>query len=237
MNMTIQDIDQLVGKKEPLDPALRPYLEPHAKPFAMLRHPLVFSVPYHPALNAFLNAQYRMKSKATEDALRSSKFERFVFFHERPYRWDAMTHLLAIEAVINGRRWFRLLAEVWQDSENVWQYQGVFPRLFAGPRTATPTDRKHIMTKSEQKVLAALPDPVIIYRGATKGRNELGWSWTTDHNRARWFANRFKTKHREPVLVTATVPKAHIIAYFEQRDESEIVVAPQYVKVQSYGTP
>lgn len=67
-----------------------------------------------------------------------------------------------------------------------------------------------------------------VYRGCLPYYH-LGLAWTTNSERAQWFTNRF------PVLGEAVVYKAHvgprsILAMFNERKESEVVVNPRGLK-------
>ena len=58
-----------------------------------------------------------------------------------------------------------------------------------------------------------------------------GWSWTTDPDKAEWFARRFAVRGKECFVAEGTVSKQYVIAYFTGRNESEIVVDPRRVVV------
>jgi hypothetical protein len=68
-----------------------------------------------------------------------------------------------------------------------------------------------------------LPDVVTIYRG-TRRPNDLGLSWSLDRDIAAGFP--FKRLHYggSPMLITATVPRAKILAVRLDRDEAEAIV-------------
>ena len=46
-------------------------------------------------------------------------------------------------------------------------------------------------------------------------------SWTLDYDKAEWFANRFGT---DGYILEATINKNDIVAFFDVRGESEVVV-------------
>lgn len=70
-----------------------------------------------------------------------------------------------------------------------------------------------------------LPDPVTLYRGAVPSRRD-GMSWTTDRDRAEWFARRFDGLGTETGQVyEITIPVECCLARFtEGRGEDEVVV-------------
>jgi hypothetical protein len=65
--------------------------------------------------------------------------------------------------------------------------------------------------------------PLLIHRGTTWGRRR-GMAWTTDRERAEWFATRL---HRPGGLVfTVTVDSDAVLAMIDGRNEHEVVVDP-----------
>ena len=90
------------------------------------------------------------------------------------------------------------------------------------------------MMASERHQLAALPERVTVYRGVNAYSEPSGLSWTLDRERAEWFARRFPERPDYPGLVfsyviTGRVLRGRIIALFNARQESEVVVFPRYV--------
>jgi hypothetical protein len=64
-----------------------------------------------------------------------------------------------------------------------------------------------------------------LYRGAPASSNGWGMSWTTDRDRARWFADRF---NRDGYAVfRADVKPAAVLAYADDRGEAEMIVNPR----------
>jgi hypothetical protein len=46
-------------------------------------------------------------------------------------------------------------------------------------------------------------------------------SWTLDKNQAKWFANRFE---KDGVVLEKRISKKNIVAYFNGRNEEEVIV-------------
>ena len=60
--------------------------------------------------------------------------------------------------------------------------------------------------------------------------NSHGWSWTISREKAEWFGNRFaKELGGIPRVATGKIKKSDIIAYFDGREEKEIVCDPKSV--------
>src|SRR5437868_358593 len=70
-------------------------------------------------------------------------------------------------------------------------------------------------------------EPMTLYRGALPDYRKA-MSWTTDIDRARWFARRISLV-RDPILghlYRAEVPAHHIWAAWQENPEHEVVVNP-----------
>jgi hypothetical protein len=94
-----------------------------------------------------------------------------------------------------------------------------------------PEFKRWLMTTEEQATLAALPDPIPIFRGFLGDDGGLGLSWTTSRDIAFFFATRFSLLHKDktPYIIEGTIAKTDVLAYFEARCESEIVCDPSKV--------
>lgn len=81
------------------------------------------------------------------------------------------------------------------------------------------------MTEEDYLYYNNLPSEIEVFRGVSKGRVELGLSWTDNREKAIWFMERFKGKKMgEQKLLKATIRKDDVLAYFNTRNEQEIVV-------------
>lgn len=210
---------------EPLDPELERYLieGDDGLSFTMLKHPLVFEIPFVPMLAYRANDFLKYKQKAVRKAMREHNWSQVIWLHERAFRWQA---LRGIRRKVGHRQYWELLGMVWVDSENIWQNLDIVP----GMLTAQRPGRRYIMSPEEQAALAAMPAVLTVYRGYTDPRGtRLGWSWTLDRDKAAWFAKRLASSDEEPVVVTGTVSRDKVIAYFTGRGESEIVTDPKEV--------
>ena len=67
-----------------------------------------------------------------------------------------------------------------------------------------------------------------VYRGVTSvNRSRVhAMSWTLNPETAKWFAHRFG---ENGTVYEAKIQKAHILALFNGRNESEIVVDPSFL--------
>ncbi len=84
-----------------------------------------------------------------------------------------------------------------------------------------------LMDKEELKSLKKFrgKEKLTVYRGVTpyNEKNLKALSWTVSKNKAEWFAKRFSEKGK---VYQAEIPTGSILAYFEKRNESEVVLDP-----------
>ena len=72
-------------------------------------------------------------------------------------------------------------------------------------------------------------DMVTIYRGV-RVNNYKGLSWTIDKQRAEWFAKRFGINGEKGYVFTGLIKKKDIIAFFDSRNEEEVVCDYRKIK-------
>ena len=69
-------------------------------------------------------------------------------------------------------------------------------------------------------------EPVTVHRGTTWGRRR-GMAWTTDRQRAEWFADRWTLwATGSGMVVTATIDPGAMLAFIDDRRGSEVVLDP-----------
>lgn len=83
-----------------------------------------------------------------------------------------------------------------------------------------------LMNTDEYAVWVALPEPVTVYCGVTSyNTNHIRrMSWTLEQKTAEWFAHRFG---ENGTVYQARIPKDSVYAFFNRRNEAEIIVDPQ----------
>lgn len=89
-------------------------------------------------------------------------------------------------------------------------------------------DPKALMEDEEYEQLQELEDTLTVYRGVTSynAENVKALSWTLNKETAKWFAHRFD---EDGTVYEAQIDKKHIFAIFNGRNESEVVLDPQYL--------
>jgi len=227
---TIDDFQQkmLEGatNPEPLHPDLQEFVV-RASPdsqlkWDVLKHPIVFGVPYTPVMNFFYNQQFALKMKALQQAFSEQDWHSYVFLHERPHRFEALE---AIRPKLTGEAFWNLISSVWSDSENLWQ---VGPTRIRKLLKLYPGDRHHFMDDRETGFLSRLPDQFRVFRGHQR-QNQKGFSWTLSYNKAMWFGRRYQPAGRARIS-QGVVNKADIVGLVLHRNEMEVVVDPRHMR-------
>ena len=186
----------------------------------MIKHPLCFSIFHTEAMNHRMNQYLNYKLEATEEALERKEYETFIFLHERPYRLEAF---MEVERNLSDEDYWKILGEVWTDSENIWQNKHVWAVLFMSQRSG----RENFMNEEERELFEKLPETLTIHRGYQPRKNKTGFSFTLDKKKAEWFADRF---FKDGDVVTKKVQKSKVFAYLTRRNESEIIYFDYFLK-------
>lgn len=225
--MNTDEWDFVALAKETLDPELAAcVVEGPMGP--MVKHPLVFDVT-GTALPGIPNRILRQKKIMLADYEAEKKWHSWIFTHERAYRADALLNVIHNHGEeISDRQYWELVSSVWTDSENIYQNAMEWAILLGSDRG----EREAMMNEDELAIYRALPDPITVYRGAIEYLNDEGLSWTTNRERAHWFARRFASlRDGDAIVLTGTVAKKDALAYFDERNESEILVVEGAVAV------
>lgn len=210
-------------KPEKLDPELAVYVEAGGHLGAILRSPLVYSIPYFPIFNRMLNKQFHHKKEAIQDALKVKDFHNFIWLHERPYRIPAF---YSISSLMDDDAYWELLGHIWVDTEHPNQPSN--KRFVRELLLSKRSDHIKMMDIDEQIYLNDLPSIIDIYRGINNIKDKHGFSWTLDQSKAKWFAGRF-AKDKKGMVLSGHARKSDVIAYLNGRNEKEILINPKVV--------
>lgn len=174
------------------------------------------------------DAIVKHKLKRLEEAYRQKDVHGYVFTHERPYRFQALLDTDNWELESDGD-WFETAGEVWMDAEG----PGINAEIWRSHVFCSNSSNRHrLMNEDELEDFNQIKEPITVYRGAgSKLYARSGLSWTTDRDKAIWFAHRFRTKNAW--LAEVTVKRMHIAAIFHRRSEAEIILpkVPRGAKV------
>jgi hypothetical protein len=152
--------------------------------------------------------------------------------------FDKHERLRALERIaphLRERDFWPLFAATWQHNESLHQDADTIRSLLTDWRFRPL--RGLMMTRTERRQLAFMPDPITVYRGCWEG-NRSGFSWTLSRTtvnprRARgadWFARRCAVDGK-PLVLHGVVAKADVIAYLTGYGEREIVAEPERVAI------
>ncbi len=163
-----------------------------------------------------------------KNMIRDAKSVDDIYFLVRnPYK---MTFLKYIKPHIDNIAFSKLLHEAWIEVENGNKDINVDKtEIIEWFKTA---DKTVLMRKEDYVYYKKLPQVVTIYRGVSQHGTYYGVSWTDDRKKAEWFRNRFNgyTKDVPTYLLTANASKDDILAYFNDRNERELVVNIEAIK-------
>lgn len=200
-----------------LHPDLKSYVETLKNGLTVLRHPLIYMVPYAPVMDEMANAMYAAKKAAIKKALEKEDFSSYIFLHERPYRLDALT---SIEPKISDQKvLWGLIRSVWVDTEYP-SYNFCHWDLLLTDVDRMALDCRH---GEDLERFKSLSDEIEIYRGFSGDSDAVfGHSWTLDRSKAEWFAKRFNCENKQ--LGIATIDKSAVVMMITRRSEEELVV-------------
>lgn len=147
---------------------------------------------------------------------------------EKARKPDKLNILYLFKDYLDNKEFSITLSYWWIQTEFPNQYpKYILLELFK------KADKKIMMGENYQAYLN-LPDLVRVYRGvqdcSIKGKMEIkAFSWTTDINKARWFASRWE-KDGSGKLYSALIPKHFIFMFNNGREEKEIVLNPNKLR-------
>jgi len=223
--MNQDELWKLLTTEEELDPELESYYEINEDGWAMIRHPLVYSVLHTENMNAMVNHQLKYKREAVAKAEDEQRWYSYLFLHERPYRVEAFE---AIQLRLTDEEYWKLLRDIWVDTENIWQNQTSWWRLMISDR---PGRREHMMTEEERAALDQdFDERITVYRGYHPPGGWAALSWTTNSITAKFFARRLAITDEQKAnmrVAEGVIHKENVIAFLNGRGEEEIVLLPE----------
>lgn len=140
-----------------------------------------------------------------------------------------LTFLKYIEKFLNLKDFSQLLSHAWVSSENPNQDANV--SLSTAVKWFKKSNKKILMSEKEYKYYESLPENLTVYRGVAVGRNPKGLSWTCNKDTAEWFANRFNSSGKKGYIQSMNINKSDVLAYFNSRNEDEVVVNTMNYKI------
>ena len=113
-----------------------------------------------------------------------------------------------------------MLGMVWVDSEYANMDTNVSKKAML--KHFKNADKSFLMSESELETYEDLEDTVIVYRGVSteQKNNTKALSWTTSFGKAKWFSERWG----RGIVYAAEIDKKDVLAYFDRKNEDEVVV-------------
>lgn len=138
------------------------------------------------------------------------------FCVSKPYR---MLYLSLAFPYLTKKERSEIMHEVWISVENINNNVNVSQmEILKMLRKCNP---KYLMGQENYEVYENLPDTFTVYRGLQENAQEDGLSWTLSKEVAEWFASRFEN---DGEVIKKVIHKTEVIAYFNDREEDEIVL-------------
>ena len=133
---------------------------------------------------------------------------------------------LEIAPQLHGENYWYGLKISYTGSDNLLQYKDAIKSSFE----SNEPNRNSLMSSKELKYINRLPEGITIYRGMTENEligGQFGVSWTLKKKVAAFFAEtysrNYSTYHLKKVVHKITIKKNKIIAFFNVRQEFEII--------------
>lgn len=143
--------------------------------------------------------------------------------------YDRFETFLKIKDQLNDKYYWRTLADVYTGSDNLYHLKEEVKEAFLEDRS----EREYLMNKKELKIYNSLPEIITIYRGMTTEElesDDFGVSWTLSREHADYFVftygRNFSTEGIPKVVHQLEVKKVEILAYFNERNEQEVIYIP-----------
>lgn len=151
--------------------------------------------------------------------LEQSEIRNMFYITSKAYR---LTFLKYAQPYLTKQTFSELFGDIWVTSENPNDDVNVSLReLVNWFRNA---NKKFLMDEKDYAAWETLPETMELYRGVGISRKQYGLSWTTNLEKAAWFAHRFDKGSEMGYIQKAIVSKKDMLAYFQSREEEEVVV-------------
>ena len=148
---------------------------------------------------------------------RAEKYSDFLLIIRKPYLPAFFKYT---KDFVSAEDYTKFLSEMWTMVEFVNKDKNITPKEFVS--IFKKANKEVLMEEDDLEVYRSFPDEVTVYRGTKSSRGSIkALSWTTDKSVAEFFANRFTS---DGLIYSASIKKKDILAYFNTRDEKEVLV-------------
>lgn len=185
-------------------------------------------------LNNELIRDFMNGSISAEEAIESIDYELYQIFRlESNVDWEEVFCLLGRNNVfgffnllkdeLSDEDYWMILGFCYTTSDFAFESSDLLREMFQVNRS----NKEFLMNEEDRGTFNNLPQQLTIYRGCSKKEidsNQLRFSWTLNKEIAEFFAYKYKRNLLTPCsVITKTISKYSVTAYFNDRNEEEIL--------------
>ena len=172
------------------------------------------------------------KKQELDKAIEQQNWDKVFMLIEKPFRLNWLEE--NIDLIKDDKQYYNFLKDAYMMTEfpmnGFSNYRDLLHLLYA------KDNPKLMMDKEELKLLNSLPNEVKIWRGVkvddVLDYDNIGLSFTLNKDKAIWFAERFSQAGvSKSILIEAVVNRFDILSIFLNRDEEEVIVNPEDIKI------
>jgi len=193
--------------------------------------------------NAFINLQYKTKLTLYKKYIKEKDYDSIlnILDKQKKMEWFIKNHK-KIYINIGNTKYFKMFSWILTYVDHHYPFRKKYSKIIELGRNP-----RLMMSKKEKEHFNKLPKKIQIYRGVCVDKNFkhleehqrellIGNSWTLDYEKASWFSKNHAPKFYQAtklkkIILTYEVDKKDVIAYFKDRNEEEIFVDYEKIKL------
>tara|TARA_R110000787_G_scaffold81051_2_gene175979 strand:+ start:894 stop:1637 length:744 start_codon:yes stop_codon:yes gene_type:complete len=172
------------------------------------------------------------KKQELDKAIEQQNWDKVFMLVEKPFRLNWLEE--NIDLIKDDKQYYNFLKDAYMMTEfpmnGFSNYRDLLDLFYARKNS------KLMLDKDELELLNSLPNEVKIWRGVkvddVLDDDNIGLSFTLNKDKAIWFAERFaQAGVSQAILIEAVVKRDDILSIFLNRDEEEVIVNPEDIKI------
>ena len=172
------------------------------------------------------------KKQELDKAIEQQNWDKVFMLIEKPFRLNWLEE--NIDLIKDDKQYYNFLKDAYMMTEfpmnGFSNYHDLLDLFYARENS------KLMLDKDELELLNSLPNEVKIWRGVkvddVLDDDNIGLSFTLNKDKAIWFAERFSQAGvSQAILIEAVVKRDDILSIFLNRDEEEVIVNPEDIKI------
>ena len=172
------------------------------------------------------------KKQELDKAIEQQNWDKVFMLVEKPFRLNWLEE--NIDLIKDDKQYYNFLKDAYMMTEfpmnGFSNYRDLLDLFYARKNS------KLMLDKDELELLNSLPNEVKIWRGVkvddVLDDDNIGLSFTLNKDKAIWFAERFSQAGvSQAILIEAVVNRFDILSIFLNRDEEEVIVNPEDIKI------